>query len=280
MAWGIALMEVFKIVYLGPDKLEPSKQLGTIKMSFDDKVLYLYKVDKIDPSRPTIEYMDDIPLEIKSPPVDFAHVDIEVDLFNGAYKGSINLDWEADDVSYQAESRESRIRSKHGLGEIVIVYGLFNNAAVANLEVKLLDCAADANVYGVVAACNSGLNSRACVSMLFAKKPGNKTQVGKHGLIPLSRSCLGVPMCSKLYVLISLHRDEVDYKAKLAFDAKTRGKDRECYEINYPQGNTDTPRIQVNVTWNVKQKAIQLLYDIPGILDDSDSDLSDDEEVN
>lgn len=271
-------MEVFKIVYLGRDKLEPRKQLGTIKMSFDDSVLYLYKVDKIDTSRPTIEYMDDIPVEFKSPAIDIAHVDIEVDLFNGAYKGSINLDWEGDDDSYRTESRESRIRSRHGFGEIAIVYGLFNNAAVANLEVKLLDCAADANVYGVVAASNSRLTSRTCVSMLFAKKPDNKTEVGEHGLIPLSRSWVGVPMCSKLYVLISLHCDEVEYKARLAFDAKTRGKDVEFSEFNYPQGKK--PRIQVNVTWNVKQKAIKSLYDIPGMLYDSDSDLSDDEKVN
>lgn len=245
------------MVYLGPDKVMPEMLLGTAKLSYDGAERCLYKVVEVDPRQPALQYMDDIVVQYKAPPINFTELNMQFDLFDDAYKGSINFEWDPPEVDYNAFC-EDRIRSVDGFGEISVLYGLFSNGTVASIELKLLNNSV-ADVYGVVAASNSNLPSPACISLLYVKKPDNKTKVGDGGLIPLTRSCVGVPMDSKLYVYISLHLDDVECKCRLEFDALRAGKIEETLEFDSTWGKK--LRMQVTVAWCVDEDAIESLQD-------------------
>lgn len=251
-SYDIALLELFNIVYLGRDIVTPEKQNGTIRMTFDCCGQYI----KVDTRQPSIEYMDDIVVPIKAPAIFYTEFDMEFDLFDGAYQGSFNFEWEPceNDISYWDE----RIISKDGLGEISVLYGLFGNATVADIKVELLENFDGRDVYGVVAASNSKLDRPACVSTLFVKKPDNMTKVGDGGLIPLSRSRVGVPLNSKLYIAISLHINGVQYRSKVEFVAEKQGECKKSEEFDCPGKEAV---IRVTVTWDTDRESIESLYD-------------------
>lgn len=249
-------MELFNIVYLGRDKVEPVKQDGTIKMTFDSCSQYIYKVDKGDPTHQLIEYMDYIVVPVKAPAVEFEEFEMEFDLFDGAFKETFTFDWQPGlgDILHE----EKRIRSRDGFGEISVLYGLFGDATVANLQVKLPDNFADADVYGVVAACNSRLDFPDCTSMLFVKKPDNMTKVGDRGLIPLTRSRVGLPLDSKLNVDMSLRINGAVCKSRVKFDAEEKDQSEKFVDFDYLGNKT---KIQVTVTWDTDIDSIKSLYD-------------------
>lgn len=252
----IPLMEVFNLIYLSHDELEPEKQCGTIKMISDGGVQFLYNVQDIDMSKPTIKYGDDILVTVKGPTCSFMCLDMQFDMFSGAYKDSIEVEWDsnesvADDVLFE----ERRIVSRDGTGEICVMVGLFFDATVACLGVKLVDNSSATNVYGVILASNSKLDIPKCTSVLFEKKPDNVIQVGDDGLIPLSKSRVGVPMNSVLYVDISLNVNGVNYTASSSFDAKKTGEFSEVYS------SENRVVFQVQVTWDAKKNSIYSTYE-------------------
>ncbi|KAL6539266.1 hypothetical protein OROGR_011915 [Orobanche gracilis] len=59
--------------------------------------------------------------------------------------------------------------------------------------------------------------------MLFARDAEDEVYAEFDQTIPLSRSCLAVPLDSTLGVHISLKYDDEDYTTELFFDAQTKG---------------------------------------------------------
>ncbi|KAK1365128.1 hypothetical protein POM88_040689 [Heracleum sosnowskyi] len=167
---GLSLMEVFRIVYMGEEQVMPNKQIGWIKIKTDDRFQYLYKVEDVDPTMESIECMQDLNLTVKGPTISFSEVKIKFDLFRRgvAFKDCIWLQW--DPYPSDVRSLERRIASRDGTELISIMMGLFGNATVASLEVKLKHYSAATTVYGLVCASNSKLDIPMARSMLFLKK--------------------------------------------------------------------------------------------------------------
>lgn len=254
---GIALIEIFSLIYKGSTpELKPEEQRGTIKISSNDGVLYVYKVDKIDESMSSVKYLDYIPVTANVPFCAFApHIDMHLDLFNGAYKGSACLgfgDFESDEIGFD----ELTIQSDDSTGEILVRIGSFGNATAAKLKVKVyLGDSASAYVYGVIYATNSKLDFPHCTSVLFAKKQENRIQLQPDGEIPLSKSCVAVPMGSELYVDIALNINGADHRETISFPARGTG----CF-VNPTHLSSDS-KIQVLVDWNFDEDWIVSNYD-------------------
>ncbi|KAK1374890.1 hypothetical protein POM88_031083 [Heracleum sosnowskyi] len=218
------LAEVFNVIYLGRGEIKPEKQIGTIKVQDDISSHYLYEVNYVDMTRPTIQPGDELILagpNLQSFSSDILEIDI--DLFCGDYKGSICYDCYPCNQRLRNKPIEKRIISKDGTGEILVLYSLFNNSVEAHLEIKLLtnDNSATANLHGVVAASISDIDRPACSSMLFLKKPGYGINVGRGDPIPLSRSIVAVPYESMLYLDFHLVTGEDDIvEGYLEFDVE------------------------------------------------------------
>lgn len=105
---------------------------------------------------------------------------------------------------------------------------------------RLLDAA---TIHGVVFSSNSELELPHCASVLFLKSPQNGLEVENDGLIPLSRSLLGMPLHSKFNVEVSLQVDGHDYTTIVTFDTKEKGEDIEFIVKDKKK------RILVKVTW-------------------------------
>lgn len=253
-------MEVFNIIYLGNDEIEPNKQLGTITLFHGAGVQYLYKVEKVDSSMPPIRYGDAIDLTVKGPTSfsgeddDYAYM--EFDLFSGAYKGIVDLPCSPYDDKHEVSLGCVQLRSTDCTGHVFVNIGHFANAAIASLEVRLLDNFAATNIYGVIFASNSKLDSSDSATVLFRKRPGNLLNVGPDCLIiPLSKSLVGVPLHSELYVELFLNVNGDNHKAIVSFDAKESGKDEICTTTDMGA------RIHVNVTWSVDEGSIHHIND-------------------
>lgn len=187
----------------------PYEQNGFIKICSEKGVQYVYRADaRNEKWRPVIENKDEIDVMLLGPIYCYSEdIFMEYDLFCGDYKGRICLGWfpEGD----EAIPMQLRLESKDFSRDIVIIMGYFSNATVATVEVTLSDISAATKIFGVVAANNSRLDTPNCTSLLFVKKPHNAvTTVDKGGVIPLSKSCIGVPLNSVLYVDISLSVDD------------------------------------------------------------------------
>lgn len=250
-------MEVFRVVYLGEEEVVPNKQLGWMKIITDDgRFQYLYKVKDVNPTMESIEDMQDLNLTAKGPTVSFGEVIIEFDLFRHGvtFKDSISLQWDPypTDILY----KESRIASRDSGELICIMMGLFGNATVASLEVKLKHYSANTTVYGLVCASNSKLDMPMARSMLFLKKHDNGTKVGNDGIIPLSKSRVGVPLGSMLNVDISLHYDGQHHVFSPCFEALLNGKTAK-------EGpSEENAMIQVTVIWDADEDSNQYeVYD-------------------
>lgn len=248
---GISLMEVLSIKYLGDDVVPPEKQLGTIEMRPDDcSTQYLYKVDSVDMKRPSLKFGDPVMVTVAAPTTAFTTCNIMIDLFCGAYKAFRAVEWEEPQYN-QVSIWEERIDSEDGTGHISIEYGLFANATVANVEVKLLANYVSANVHGFIVATNSRLDRPTRGSLLFFKNSDNKIQV-RDGGITLSKSRVGVPLDSEFYVGIFLTCDNDDYTAKVTFAPKETG----TYEENICND-----KLLVRVTWDAKEESVLEKYE-------------------
>ncbi|KAK1356572.1 hypothetical protein POM88_049828 [Heracleum sosnowskyi] len=239
---GFPVMDVFNIMYLGVDEIVPEKQLGTIKLHSSGGVQYLYKVEDVDIHRPSIKYGDSIPVTIKGPSIPFFdYVLIEFDLFCGAYKGKKRLQW--DPLPHEVSVKSVFFTANDGTGQILVYMGGYANATAASLQIKLLDNSADKNVHGVVFSSNNELELGHCANVLFREKSNNGFIVGHDGVIPLSRSFVGVPLYSKLYVEVSLSVDGHDHRGIVSFDPLKEGVYEEFLT------NDKGEQILIKVTW-------------------------------
>lgn len=249
-------MDVFNIMYLGLDEVVPEKQLGTIKLHCSGGIQYLYQVEDVDIHRPSIKYGDCIPITVKGPSVPFYdYIYIEFDLFCGAYKGKKRLQW--DPIPHEASVKSLLFTSNDGTGQVLVHFGAYANAAVASVEVKL---STSSNVCGVVLASNSELELDHCASVLFMEKSSG-LMVGEDDIIPLSRSFVGVPLHSELYVEASLSIDGHLLTGFVSFDPEKEGL---CEKF---LTNDNEEKISVKVVWvdiadfDTRKGLIHRMYD-------------------
>ncbi|XP_074328130.1 uncharacterized protein LOC141666042 [Apium graveolens] len=245
---GLSLLEVYNIVYMGDDEIEPENQVGLISMGLDIGSQTLYSEDMAVKSYPSLKFGDTIfPTGRFIGPVGPMCSSLELEmcfgLFRGAYKGSFKVAAKYfEDTAYCAERK---IRSVDGTGHICVVLGALFNATVANLKINISGAT---DVHGIVAARNSQLDQPSCTCVLFWKKPAEKIEVGCNGEIPLSRSCVGVPLDSVFYVDIALYIDDGEIYTKTAsFVPQMEGEKIEV--ISIPSKNTN---IGVKVKWKTR----------------------------
>lgn len=241
-------MEVFNVVYKGKDELKPNKQLGTIKVNDGVNDHYLYKVEKVDKRKPSIQHLDEIVLtgpRIASISAQDS-LAIDVDLFCGAYKDSFCIyNCPASNLVNKSYALERKITSEDGKGEICLFYAIFSNATTAHLEVKwLADYKGTTEVCGVIAASTSKIRTMESLSMLFIKKPSDKIKVGPCKIFPLSRSIVAVPLESELLLDISLMASDEQniYQGTVKFQAEQAGTRKQIVF-------GERCKIQVKVTW-------------------------------
>ncbi|XP_074354839.1 uncharacterized protein LOC141693595 [Apium graveolens] len=257
---GIPLIELLNMTYTSHDVVISEKQLGTITMIVDDIVFELYDEQNIDVNKPSIEFMDYIPILGMGPIRSELKLEFD-DLFCGAYEGCIEVSPE--NFRYGDDVIEENIKSVNSNGEIDVFFGYFNNATIANLEVQLFTMSASTTIYGVIASRNSHFEDFSHTSILFLQKPSDcievcstkrehtgaisllKSHAEKEyiGVIPLSKSRVGVPLGSVMYVDISLSCDDKDYQGTACFDAFLDGTDSQVV----------ADRFLVKVTWNCNE---------------------------
>lgn len=211
---GLYRAEVFNVIYQGEEEVKAEKQIGTITVSDGRRCQYLYSVDCVDTTRPSIEPGDEIILT--GPKVGIRSsgpLSIDFDLFCGDYKDSIYLECYPSTSLMQNAPREKRILSKDGTGEIVVLYALFDDAMEANVEIKLLtnDNSDVSDFHGVVAATISDFDQPGFTSFLFSRKPCNGIHVTHGELIPLSKSIIAVPFKSSLFLELNLLNDNEEF---------------------------------------------------------------------
>ncbi|KAK1376855.1 hypothetical protein POM88_033048 [Heracleum sosnowskyi] len=236
------VVEVFNIIYLGQDEVKPEKQLGTIIFHTCPGIYYLYKVEEVDPNKPSIRYGDIIPLNVASPCFGFQddYVRMEFDLFCGAFKGVVYLDNEP--IASGVSLTRVELNSTDYTGLIRVNLGAFPVATTAKLELKLVNNSAPVNISGAIYASNASLESSNAASLLFHDKLGDSL-VGHDGVIPLNKSIVGVPLHSWLYVEIFLKINGDTHTANLTFDVKETGQEK-TYKI------TDRGvKIRVKIIW-------------------------------
>ncbi|KAK1355011.1 hypothetical protein POM88_048267 [Heracleum sosnowskyi] len=241
---------------MGNDEIGPEKQLGTIIMEFNSGSKELYNRRKVDLSNPSIKYGDTIFVTKQNAgPISSLEVlDMQFDLFLGAYKGSIKVEFDPFDNQVWFEQRS--IRSVVDTGKIFVVFGCLSNATVANMEIQLLDISAPVDVHGVIAARNSVLDQPSCTSVLFWKSSVKKIEVGRNGVIPLLKSRVGVPLVSKFYVDVSLSINGEHYEGTVSFDPHTKGVYGEGVSIPGKEA-----KIKVKVKWDARKNSVFHTYD-------------------
>ncbi|XP_074355101.1 uncharacterized protein LOC141693830 [Apium graveolens] len=261
---GIPLIELFYMTYASHDVVMPEKQLGTIAMIVDDIEFDLYHEQNIDMNKPPIEFMDYIPVTGIGPIYSELKLEFD-DLFCGSYKGCIDVSPE--NFRHGDGIIKRSIKSVNCNGEIDVIFGYFNNATVAILEVQRLNMSASTtiNVYGVIASTNSHFEDFSSTSILFVQKPTDSIEVcsmekekehigaitlsntekeKEHvGVIPLSKSRVGVPLGSVMYVDISLSCGDKDYQGTACFDTFLNGTDSQVVADCF----------RVKVTWNCNE---------------------------
>ncbi|XP_074352964.1 uncharacterized protein LOC141692126 [Apium graveolens] len=256
---GIPLIDLFYMTYASHDVVIPEKQLGTITMIVDDIMFDLYDEQNIDVDKPSIEFMDYIPI-VGMGPIR-SELKLEFDDLFGAYEGCIEVSPE--NFRYGDDVIEENIKSVNSNGEIDVFFGYFNNATIATLEVQLFNMSASTTIYGVIASRNSHFEDFSHTSILFLQKPSDcievcstkrehtgaisllKSHAEKEyvGVIPLSKSRVGVPLGSVMYVDISLSCDDKDYQGTACFDAFLDGTDSQVVADCF----------LVKVTWNCNE---------------------------
>lgn len=227
----------------------PEDQIGTIKMISGRSFQYLYNVKSADPFRPSIKCGGQIMVTVNSPTIRWEKLAIEFDLFRGAFKGTIKIDWETLDYAKPTPCH-GKIYSREGpASKIYVHYGLFADANVADIELKFLDNS-DQDVYGAVAASSSKLQRdiRHWTSMLFVKVEDNPVCVrpDRDPRLPLSKSRVAVPLGATLNVHFHLNCNGKVFKQRLSFKHQIAGE----------VVSLDTSKmIQVKVTWKRAHKS-------------------------
>ncbi|KAK1384634.1 hypothetical protein POM88_022369 [Heracleum sosnowskyi] len=253
----LPLLEIFKMTYVGnlnKFRVMPKEQAGFIRICSDRGVQYVYKVDASDR---LIEHGDELDVTVKGPTICYSkNIYLEYDLFSGDFKGRKCLGWEPD--VDDALSTQVQLESSDCSREIAIIMGCFANATVATVEVTLSGISAATKVYGVVAANNSILDTPNCTSLLFVKKPDNVIEAGDKGVIPLSKSRVGVPLKSVLYLDISLNVNDYNHTASLQFNAQKEGESTKDAD----------DMIKVKVSWCADEDKMCLMYDEVHTADD------------
>ncbi|KAK1377396.1 hypothetical protein POM88_024140 [Heracleum sosnowskyi] len=249
---GISLLEVLNLTYLGRDEIEPQKQLGSIELEFDSGSKKIYYQRYVVKSNPTIKFGDTIFLTDKliGPICSLNELDMQFNLFLGAYKGSLKLKFEP--YQNRVWFEERKIRAVDGTGLIHVVFGCLSNATVANLKINISGAT---NVHGIIAARNSQLKNPACTSVLLWKSPANEIEVGCDGVIPLFKSRVGVPLVSVLYVDIALYIDGEIYTDTVSFVPQIAGEKLE--NLSIPNKET---KIGVQVKWDSRKNSIYSTY--------------------
>lgn len=250
---GISLLEVLNLLYLGDDEIEPEKQLGSIIMEFDSGSKELYYQNKVVKSNPTIKFGDTIfvtdELALAGPICSVKELDMQFNLFLGAYKGSLKVRFEP--FQNKVWFEEHKIQSVDGTGLICVVFGFLSNATIANLKINISGAT---NVHGIVAARNSHMDHPSCTSVLFWKNSANKMEAGCDGVIPLFKSRVGVPLGSVLYVDIALYIDGELYTGTASFVPQIAGKKLEKMS---PSKKT---KIGVEVKWDSRKNSVFSTY--------------------
>ncbi|XP_074373344.1 uncharacterized protein LOC141713705 isoform X2 [Apium graveolens] len=259
-------MEVFNMVYLGAKNVQAMDQHGFITLISDKGSQFLYSIreEHVDATQPAIRFKDDICVTVNGPTCYFKNLRMEFDLFSHAYKDTLNIRWMPEDYEDCCDTEallehlpevdllEKRVQSRDGTREISILMGLFLNATVANVKVKLLGNFVGLDVYGVVAASNSKVDDCKGTSVLFARKANREISLGADGLIPLSQSRVAVPLNSVLSVEISLHVNGECYRASVPVRAKYSGTSHE----------KDSESVfEVSVEWDANRESVYSEYD-------------------
>lgn len=241
---GISIVEVYSITYLGSSPVKAEDQNGSICIKTNQMCYSLYHESKVDTSKPSIKYGDQLPMRNVGPICNFTDLELKFDLFSRTYKGSKYLfsrkdgDWL---VKRSLKSIDGYQRN------ISVLFGCFSNATVANVKVMFLPDVpfsdATTDVYGVVVATNSKFDHPSSTSYLFYENPNDTIEVEHNDVIPLSQSRVGVPLDSQFYVDISLSCDGIQYKGTAEF---TPGKNKKDSKMVSGQ-------ILVKVTWNCSE---------------------------
>ncbi|KAK1381878.1 hypothetical protein POM88_019613 [Heracleum sosnowskyi] len=113
--------------------------------------------------------------------------------------------------------------SVDGTRWVLVNIGRFTSASVINVKFNLINNLTDANVSGVVFAANSELDLPSCASVLFLKNPEDEIQVGPDGVIPLSKSFVGVPLDCQLSLRVHLIINGQPYINMLRFNPIEEG---------------------------------------------------------
>ncbi|XP_074325739.1 uncharacterized protein LOC141663813 [Apium graveolens] len=252
---GIPILEVYSITYLGSSPIEPEDQIGSVSLTTKDILYDLYHETKVDPSKPSIKYGDQLPMWNVGPICSFTDLLLKFDL--GMNKGSTELS--VPSLQDKDQLVKSGVKSIDGyMKNISVLFGCFFNATLAKLKVRLLHIPSDAttNVYGVIMATNSKFDHPSCTSYLFSQKSDSTIQVEYNGLIPLSKSRVCVPLNSRLYVDISLFCNGLHYEGTAEFSPR----------INFEE--VVDGKILVQITWNCSEDSYST---------DEDSDYTDED---
>lgn len=240
------------MVYLGNDEIESEDQLGSILLEFDSGTKEIYHQKMVDKSNRSINFGDTIfPTDhLMGPICSLEELDMQFNLFRGAYKGSLKVKFQPCRDEVWKEKR--RIWSVDGTGQICVVFGGLSNATVANLKVKISGAG---DVHGIVAARNNQLDKLSCTSVLFWKSLSNKIDVGPDGAIPLSRSRVGVPLGSVFFVDVALYVDDIIYKDTVSFVPQIKGEKVEVIKFQ-----NEEIVISVEVKWDSREKSVFSTY--------------------
>lgn len=240
------IAEIFKVVYKGKE-VEPEKQLGTIIVKNRKYHHFLYNGDDAYRCKLSIKNDDELILtgpSLASITCPSGHLVIDVDLFCGAFKESINVNWIPSHHGEECHYGEKSIKSRYDDDdEILIYFGMFYRATEAVVEISLFTT--DGSVVefcGSVTAHTSAEDGTKYSSLLFSYM-----EVQSEEPIPLSRSIVAVPMKSQLSVKIDFSSNDksVQFDKILIFDPKLVGAE----EKKIPGTNCE---IFAKVTWNGK----------------------------
>ncbi|XP_074325549.1 uncharacterized protein LOC141663658 [Apium graveolens] len=261
---GIPVLEVYSITYFGCAPLEAEDQIGSISLTTNNRHYHLYFEAKLDPSKTSIKYGDQLPVWNGGPICSFTDLELKFDLLPGRYKDrkEVVVPFEKDKDWLAKPS----MKSEDGyMRDISVLFGCFSNATIANIKVMLSQhilSEAETDVYGVVLAANSKFDHPSSTSHLFSKNLASKVQVEYNGLIPLSKSRVGVPLDSRLYVDISLFYNGLHYKGSADFTPGEKSK-------------VVDNQILVKITWNCNEDSYST--DEDSNFTDEDSDFTDEE---
>ncbi|KAK1401986.1 hypothetical protein POM88_001591 [Heracleum sosnowskyi] len=261
---GVSLVHILNIIYRGKKILKPEDQLGKIEIRTYDGVQYVYNVDKVDESMPTLRHGEDIVITPKGPIWgEKMYIDMHYDLFDGTFRGSLRLDVDPVHSNVDDGIEEEVITSADWTGTLLVRVGRYTHATVAHLVVRLLsvDGSASQNVYGVISATNADVDHPLSGVLVFAKEPDRGIHVQAGAEIPLLRTRIAVPLDSEFHVDFGLNVNGVGVYGTETFKVRRLG-----LFPNITSQTTKNPNIQVIVEGNDDEELLTSMsnFDIDG----------------